>query len=121
MVCEKCKDVVESPDQIHTVRECEGCGRPLRVHEKGDHGRGMRIVKGDKVVIPEGWLKFSLDPRKSTGRFSRSGIQWFAKRILIGRLPRRGEGIAGELDNIFEWADSFLRASPLLEGLDLDG
>ncbi|HNC91765.1 MAG TPA: DUF4263 domain-containing protein [Anaerolineales bacterium] len=119
MTCPQCENIVERPDLPHTVRRCEGCGRELRIHEPGAHGIGFNIRKGDQVVIPEGWLKLSLNPLKSSGRFSRYGLQWFAEQIHLEELPKKKNDIAAEIDRLETKCDQILEASDLLAGLDL--
>ena len=43
MACELCKDVIERPDLPHSIRQCEGCGRLMHIHEAGVGGKGVRI------------------------------------------------------------------------------
>lgn len=119
MTCPKCENIVERPDLPHTVRRCEGCGRELRIHEPGAHGIGFNIRKGDQVVIPEGWLKLSLNPLKSSGQFSRYGLQWFAEQIHLEELPKKKNDMATEIDRLETRCDQILGASGLLAGLDL--
>jgi Domain of unknown function (DUF4263) len=120
MTCSKCIDVVERPDLPHVVRKCEGCGRDLHIHERGSHGIGFNIRKGDQVVIPSDWLKLSLNPLKSTGQFSRYGLQWFAQQIHLEDLPKKKEEIGAEIDRIEDRCNSILKASKIIEGLDLE-
>lgn len=119
MACSKCADVVERPDLPHVIRQCEGCGRELRIHERGAHGIGFNVRKGDKVVIPGDWLKLSLNPLKSTGQFPRYGLQWFAQQIHLEDLPRKKEEIGAEIDRLEAQCDSILKASKIIEGLDI--
>jgi hypothetical protein len=119
MACAKCENVVERPDLPHVVRKCEGCGRDLKIHEPGPHGIGFNIRKGDQVVIPGDWLKLSLNPLKSTGQFSRYGLQWFAQQIHLEELPKKKEEIASEIDRIEAQCDAILKASKIIEGLDI--
>lgn len=119
MACQKCAEVVERPDLPHVVRTCEGCGRELHIHEPGAHGIGFNVRKGDKVVIPGDWLKLSLNPLKSTGQFSRYGLQWFAQQIHLEDLPRKKEDIGAEIDRLEARCDSILKASKIIEGLDI--
>lgn len=120
MTCEKCEHIVDRKDLPHCVRQCDGCGRTMYVHEPGEHGRGIRIREGDTFVIPSDWLKMSFSPLKSAGHFSRSGLQWFAKLIFLEELPNRREEIASELERIEEASDNVLRKSDLLQGLDIE-
>ena len=108
------------PNDIpHVVRICDGCGREMHVVERGDHGRGIRIEKGEKFVIPAGWLQLSLNPLKSTGTFTRSGLQWFAEQIFIGGLFAKQADLDSELKALEEYADNILQNSPLIRGYDI--
>lgn len=119
MSCPKCHTVVERPDLPHVVRNCEGCGRPLRIHEPGAHGIGFNVRKGDQVVIPSNWLKLSLNPLKSMGQFSRYGLQQFAEQIYLENLPKKKDDIAAELARLESRCDEILGQSSLLGGLDI--
>lgn len=119
MACSKCADVVERPDLPHVIRQCEGCGRELRIHERGAHGIGFNIRKGDKVVIPGDWLKLSMNPLKSTGQFYRDGLLWFAQQIYLEDLPKKKEEVGAEIDRLEARCDSILKASKIIEGLDI--
>jgi hypothetical protein len=119
MTCPKCADVIERPELPHVVRQCEGCGRELRIHEPGAHGIGFNVRKGDKVVIPGDWLKLSLNPLKSTGQFSRYGLQWFAEQIHLEDLPKKKEEVLAEIDRLEARCDAILKASKIIEGLDI--
>jgi hypothetical protein len=120
MACPKCADVVERPDLPHVVRKCEACGRDLHIQERGPHGIGFNVRKGDQVVIPSDWLKLSLNPLKSTGQFSRYGLQWFAQQIHLEDLPNKKEEIGAEIDRIEARCNSILKASKIIEDLDLE-
>ena len=118
MPCPKCEHVVERPDLPHVVRQCEGCGRELHIHEPGAHGIGFNVRKGDRVVIPKEWLTLSLNPLKSRGQFSRYGLQWFAQQIHFEELPKKKNEIPAEIDRLEARCDQILGASDLLAGLD---
>lgn len=120
MSCPKCQHVVERPDLPHVVRPCEGCGRELRIHEPGAHGKGMQIRKGDQVVMPADWLRMSLNPLKTNAHFTRYGLQWFAEQIHLENLPNKKDEIAAELDRVQKQCDQILTGSPLLVGLNLE-
>lgn len=70
MPCQICKDVIDREDIPHVVRVCSGCGREMHIVERGAHGIGFKIQKGDRVVFPSSWLTLSLNPLKSRGTFS---------------------------------------------------
>jgi hypothetical protein len=71
MPCPKCEGALERPDLPHVLRPCEGCGRVLRIHETGAHGKGMQIRKGDQVVMPADWLRMSRNPLKTNTHFTK--------------------------------------------------
>lgn len=119
MSCPKCQNIVERLDLPHVVRKCEGCGRPLNIHEPGAHGIGFKIRKGDQVVIPSDWLKLSLNPLKSAGQFSRYGLQWFAEQIHLEDLPKKKDDVVAEIARLESRCDEILGQSSLLHGLDL--
>lgn len=118
MSCSMCENIVERPELPHVVRKCVGCSRELHIHEPGAHGIGFNIAKGEQVVIPSNWLSFSLNPLKSTGRFSRLGIQWFAEQIYLEDLPRKKNEVEAEIGRLQSKCDNVLGSSKLLEGLD---
>jgi hypothetical protein len=121
MSCQKCERIVERPDLPHVIRKCEGCGRDLHIHEAGPHGIGFNIRKGDVPVIPAEFIKLSLNPLKSSGRFSKYGLQWFAEQIHLEGLPSKKNNIASEIDRLEGQCDQILIDSALLtaSGLDL--
>src|SRR5512146_2668621 len=119
MSCPKCEHVLERPDLPHVVRPCEGCGRPLCIHEPGAHGIGLQIRKGDQVVIPADWMRLSLNPLRSTGRFSRYGLQWFAEQIHLEDLPKKKDEISAEIGRLEGRCDAILSGSKLIAGLDV--
>ena len=120
MTCPQCMTVVDRPDLPHCVRTCPGCGRVMYVHQIAADRKGIKILQGDRFVIPSSWLKLSLSPLKSRGRFFKKGLQWFAELIFLESLPSHREGIDDELHRAEEEADQFLRNSPLLTGHDID-
>jgi hypothetical protein len=120
MECPKCKDIIDRKDIPHVVRQCENCGRTMYVHEPDKHGKGIKIKKGDQFVIPANWLAFSPNPLKGTGRFTRTGLQWYAQMIFWQDLPKKKDQIEEEISNSEKLSDSYLKKSKLIEGLDID-
>jgi hypothetical protein len=120
VTCPKCAGVIESPDHFHVIRQCPGCGRELRVFEPGEHGIGMRVNKGETLVLPPGALQFSLNPLKSTGAFTRSGIEWYWEMLSVGSLPKEEAQIGTALGTVSKEADSILRNSSMLLDCNLD-
>lgn len=120
MTCPECEKVVERPDLPHVLTSCAGCGRELRVHKTGTHGLGLKIAKGETVVIPGSWLKLSLNPLKSTGMFSRSGMQWYAGLLHLEDIPKKREQIHVEIQRLVDQSDKVLSDCALIAGLDLE-
>lgn len=120
MPCPACEAVIERPDLPHTIRKCDGCGRELHVHEPGAHGIGFQIRKGDQVVIPKDWLKLSLNPLKSSGQFTRQGMQWFAELVHLDDLPKKKNEVAAEIERLEKRCDEIISGSTLLAGLDIE-
>ena len=120
MTCPRCAHILDQPDLLHCIRVCDFCGREMRVHEKGKHGIGMEIMKGDRIALPPGFLKFSFDPTKSSGHFFKSGLQWFAKLLFIAGLPKRKNDIEEVLRAEVDHCTKRLQSSPLLEGHSFD-
>lgn len=92
----------------------------MRVHEPGEHGRGMRVREGDSVVLPAGAIQFSFDPRKASGHFFKGGIPWFAKMVFVEDLPSKREDFADALTTMVETCDRILKGSELLSEFDLE-
>ncbi len=120
MTCIQCQDIVDRPDLLHIVKTCPGCGRTMYVHKLSKDSKGVQIEEGDRVSFPPSLLKLSLNPLKSNAQFSRVGIQIFAQQIFLESLPNKKDGIHDEIQRISELTDTFLRESPLIQGLDLN-
>jgi hypothetical protein len=121
MPCESCKDLVDIEDENgpYVVRTCSKCGRKIKLREPGENGHGIKVEKGDDFIFPKGWLQISANPLKSTGKFTRHGLGWFAKLVFVEDI-RSAEDIDALLDDNCEYADAILKESSLLAGLDLE-
>jgi hypothetical protein len=120
MSCDLCRDIIDREKVPHVIRVCKGCGREMHVVEPGDHGRGIKIEKGERFVIPASWLRLSLNPLESTGTFSRSGLQWFAEQIFVQDLFTKEADFQAILKALEEQADEILQGSELIGGLDIN-
>lgn len=118
MSCPSCASILERPDIPHVIRTCSGCGREMRVHESGPHGRGLQVRQGDRPTIPAGFLRMSLDPLKSSGHLTKHGIHWLAQQFFLAGLPRLEDGYA-EFSAALE-RDMDAIAAPLLAQDSLD-
>lgn len=120
MSCDLCRGVVEQANSPHVLRSCAGCGRALRIVEPGDHGKGIRVQKGDRLVIPAGWFKMSANPLTSTGHFSRFGLEWFIKQVFIGDVLKTIGDYDVEAAALEKHVDSILDNSPLIQPLNVN-
>lgn len=121
MACKTCANIVEAPiTGWHVIRPCSGCGRELRVAEKGKDGKGLRIEKGDRIVLPAGAIRLSLNPLKSTGQMSRSGLAWFASLINFEGLPKARDDVHKNLSKLEERCEEIIRNSPHLSDIDFE-
>src|SRR5258705_10787003 len=122
MACDICKDQIEIDrvDTPHVIRKCEACGREMRVWEPGKHGIGIQIRKGDQFTIPKGWLEISANPLRGRGQLTKAGLQWFAKLIFLGDLPRQAEQIEEVISKNESDCLAILKGSEAIEGLDIE-
>lgn len=120
MSCNLCQNIVDREDVPHIVRTCSGCGREMHIVELGDHGRGISVKEGERFVIPARWLQLSLNPLKSTGTFTRTGLQWFAEQIFVQSLFVKEAEYRSEVKALEERADQILQESMLISGLDIN-
>lgn len=107
-------------DVPHVSRTCADCGEIVHLAEPGEGGTGIKVEKGDTFTIPAGWLTMSLDPAKARGRFTRHGLNWFVEHMVLGAFPGDASGLESFLEELERRADQELKASPKLQGLDLD-
>jgi hypothetical protein len=113
--CEQCKHIKDYPDLPHCVRKCEHCGRIMQVREPGDHGIGLRVREGDQFTLPAGSIRLSLDPRLSSGQFTKKGLHWFGKFMILNQLPDKSkrESMSAELETAANLCLDELRKSPM--------
>lgn len=102
MSCDKCKEIKECFDQPHVIRKCDGCGRELHLSSSGKYGKGIKVLKGDRLVIPKGWLRrsLSLSPLSSGLQFTNFGLKHFGENLIIGNLPKSEIEYIQEIDNL---------------------
>lgn len=120
--CTECVKTHEIDPNIgpYVVRVCGTCGREMKVREPGKHGIGIKVNKGDRFVIPSGWMKISANPLKGNLNFTESGLNWFAKLIFLNDLPREVDGIDQILTANEKYATDVLNSSSILKGLDVE-
>jgi Shedu protein SduA, C-terminal len=120
MGCEECSDIRDVTDRPHVVRPCPKCGRELHIVKPGKHGKGIKIQKGDRFVIPGNFISLSLDPRKASGRLFPSGLQFVAEKILVDEVFSQTTDILSEIQKLIDTSDGILRGSSKLSGIDFE-
>jgi hypothetical protein len=124
MACSACKDLKDITDlrTLYVVRACKKCGRKIKLRQLGKHGMGVKIEKGDQIVMPAGALQFSANPLKGGGRFTTRGLSWFAKMVFgveIGNQKSR-DNFAQALADIIEANEQNFVGVDFLGDLDLE-
>lgn len=121
MLCKACEKIEAVTDDggLYVVRECDQCGRKIKIREPGEHGIGVKIRKGDQVVMPAGWLAISANPLKSRGHLSKDGVGWFAQLVFENDLGRQKDllSVIAQMDDQY---GEVLKSSPLLAGLNIE-
>ncbi len=122
MTCKLCKDQVEIEnfDLPYVVRKCKSCGREMKIREPGEHGIGIKIQKGDQFIMPSDFIRIHANPLKGTVHISTDGLQWFAKLIFLGELPKKKEKIETEINKNNTLCEEILKKSDLIEDLDIE-
>lgn len=120
MSCKTCEAIVERPDVPHVVRNCPECGREIHIVDPGDHGIGIRVQKGDRFVIPEGWIKLSLNPLHSTVRLARAGLDMLARKALLDKFYPNVDTFYDDQAVLEKETDDIMNAFKPLEGLDIN-
>ena len=122
MSCNTCKDKVdiENLSSPYVIRKCPECGREIKLREPGKDGHGIKVEKGDRFVIPDGWFKFSAHPLHGTGHFTKNGLQWFAKLMFVEELPKKRDEIEKELEKNEQYWLSILEKSEIIRDLDVN-
>ncbi|MFZ3353442.1 MAG: Shedu immune nuclease family protein [Xanthobacteraceae bacterium] len=116
--CEKVEDVTDDGG-LYIVRECDQCGRKIKIREPGKHGIGVKIRKGDQVVMPAEWLAISANPLKSRGHLSKHGVGWFAQLVFTNDLGRQKDllSVIAQMDDQY---GEVLKGSPLLAEYNIE-
>lgn len=92
----------------------------MRILEKGEHGIGIKVEKGDQFIIPGNWFKIHANPLKGTGQLTKHGLAWFAKLLFLEDLPQKKDGIDEEIKKIDKYCNDILKKSVLLKDLDIE-
>jgi len=88
LLCSECNDIKDVDENVgpYSVETCPQCNRSIKIRRPGKHGIGIEVKKGEQLFIPTGWIKLSPNPLKSSGRFTKLGLQYFAQGAFIKQI-----------------------------------
>jgi hypothetical protein len=119
VTCPACQNILERPNVPHVIRTCV-CGRQLRIAEPGEKGKGLRVEKGDQVVIPAGFITFSLNPLKTRGRLFRAGIDLLAANLFLDGIASRASDPWAHLLEVERRTDEIVNRFAPIAGLEVN-
>lgn len=119
--CDQCGHSLVPLKTVHVARKCEkeGCEKTIYVRESSEDGKGIKVKKGDRFIIPKGFIELSLKP-SGRGRLFRPGLSFLIEKLVFGDRPDSGTKLVPLLEQYEKQADKLLKNSALLEGLDID-
>jgi Domain of unknown function (DUF4263) len=124
MACTECDSLNDITDlsRPYVVRTCKKCGREIKLRSPGAHGIGIKIRKGDRFVMPAGFLNMSANPLKSGGQFTSHGLKRFAEMVFGVDIAKREhrEDFPAAIRAIMDSNESFFKDADYLKGLDLN-
>ncbi len=120
MRCKSCANVVDRLDVPHVIRRCPECGREMHIIEPGEHGRGIKVQKGDKFVIPQGFIRLSLNPLQSSGQLTKAGVDMMVRALLLDGLYPNETTFDDDTLRLEQYTDQILSTFAPLAGLDIN-
>lgn len=124
MSCDVCRELDKATNKTipHVIRVCEECGGDYAFRDEANYGLAFNVEKGDKVVIPESFIKISANPLKSSGQMTIHGIEWFAEMVFgfdIANSTSRGNFLEA-LEKIQEQNEKLFKDADWLKDLNLE-
>jgi hypothetical protein len=117
--CSQCGRSLVPLNVPHLSAECADCGKTVHFVRTAPDGAGIQVEKGERLTIPAGFIQISLDPA-SRGKLFRPGLSFLLKQLFIGSHPKQTADIISFSKELSEEANSILKGSESLKGLDLD-
>ncbi len=122
MNCSKCENLKDIDDlsNPYVIRKCKKCGRKIKLRDTSPSGHGFRVEKGDRFIIPEGFINIAANPLKSTSKLTKYGLSWYAQLIFVEELQQNPDNISEFLSKNDEYSSTILKKSSILKDLDLE-
>jgi hypothetical protein len=115
--CQQCGQSLVLLAVPHVSRQCATCDQTVYLANQAPDNKGILVEKGDTFTIPPGWITISLDPSKSRGVLTRSGVNWFVEFLISSRLPADPSKVEGFLQDLDKEADEAIRNSSRMPGV----
>jgi hypothetical protein len=115
--CQQCGQSLVPLAVPHVSRQCAACAQTVYLANQAPDNKGILVEKGDTFTLPSGWLTISLDPSKSKGSFTRSGVNWFVEFLITSRLPADPSKVEIFLRDLDKEADEAIRNSSRMPGV----
>jgi len=78
------------------------------------------VRAGDRFVIPEGWLRLSLNPLDSAARLARPGLDLLARRLFLDDITGKEESFSEAALGLERQTDQIVNTFEPLVGLDVN-
>lgn len=122
MTCNICNKLTDIGDLTspYVIRICTNCKREIKLREPGEKGKGIKVGPGERLVIPAGWLKISVNPLKGNSSLTKYGLDWFAKLVFVDDIPKNPDDIFNLINSNENYCEALLNKSEILKDLDLN-
>lgn len=117
--CSQCGRSLIPLNVPHLSTECMDCGKAVHFVRMAPDGKGIQVEKGERFTIPAGSIRISLDPA-SRGKLFRPGLSFLLKQFFVGNNPKQPADMVSFAKGLSDEADTILKDSERLRGLDLD-
>jgi hypothetical protein len=116
--CPKCGRSCTPLKVPHLSVDCKDCGRTVYFLRLDPSGEGIRIEAGERLTIPAGFIKMSLQP-SPTSHLARPGLGFLLNQLFVGTVPSE-EGIYEFVDQLQKIFDTHIEAADAAQGLNLE-
>ncbi|MGV9010563.1 Shedu immune nuclease family protein [Brevundimonas sp.] len=105
---------------FHSLRICAACGAEHRAQDIANHGYGITFREGDKIQVPEDFLKLTANPFKKSIQFTRAGIAVFAEQMFGVSFASREtlNDLSNNLIRLQESNEAFFENAPEFADFD---